>query len=715
MNSISTEFQQYDYSFNRSLSSNIELPFKQKDIEIGVNELANSYNFNTSVDMVHSNLMYLYSISKIANPDLPENYNGWIGTNTDDVNTLSLEIYNIQLFSAVKFNSGIPITSTIPYMFIQTPTGNYNIICSYDEYTNPAVDSLPNGINYTIDLSSDTITTNLLAATEVVTILTEIGLTASVTETLDNLLTLFASNTVTGDIFFGNKNPNTYQYLFGDNCKVTVVQGINTSQFSIYDSNITVLPNPSNYDLLVSAPIGSASLPGFKTMFLCSDTRIQTLSANVDNSDFKFVSYTDHYGLNNTLNFLNINSATINGNSLYIADESRNNVIQINVNGFTNSDIDTHRYNEFFETKIIGGLGGVRANYSFNKPKIIQMYGGYLYVFDQLNYTIKVYDGNLNFIRSIRKASFTQDNLPVKIKIFNDKFYWLTSSGMLFILDLNLNILSSQLLVNENNSESFLDILISSNNNNLYILTKANVYKYYLDSIVIISKFNFTPIYVTSVELKFFTSIDSTDNVDSIFVYAQKNGRGILLSFDESSNFFNLLSDYDFDIYSKDDIHLYQNEFASSFSYNKSIYKIINNILQFRNFVYRKINASKNTDNSFNFLGVGYFNAEDLEIVNFKPTMDNYIGVNEIFSRAVVNRVLVKLYNLQLSLLDLMKSNVTLPGKTTNYLTKSLQGLMMETYPSNPSDYILMENSDEDANIFNVIVQEYAILPETTN
>ena len=56
MINISTEFNDYSYSFNRTLSSVIELPYNKSDIEIGVNELANGYNFNTSLDLLQSNL-----------------------------------------------------------------------------------------------------------------------------------------------------------------------------------------------------------------------------------------------------------------------------------------------------------------------------------------------------------------------------------------------------------------------------------------------------------------------------------------------------------------------------------------------------------------------------------------------------------------------------------------------------------------------------------
>ena len=58
MINISSEFSNYNYTFNRTLSSEIALPYNKENIEIGVNELANGYNFNTSLDYLQSNLNY---------------------------------------------------------------------------------------------------------------------------------------------------------------------------------------------------------------------------------------------------------------------------------------------------------------------------------------------------------------------------------------------------------------------------------------------------------------------------------------------------------------------------------------------------------------------------------------------------------------------------------------------------------------------------------
>ena len=92
MINIDKIFEQSEYSFNRSLSSPVELPYTENDILIGVNELANGVNYNNSILKLQSNLIYLYSVSKYSNPDLPVDYKGWLGTKEVSGNVLDVKI-----------------------------------------------------------------------------------------------------------------------------------------------------------------------------------------------------------------------------------------------------------------------------------------------------------------------------------------------------------------------------------------------------------------------------------------------------------------------------------------------------------------------------------------------------------------------------------------------------------------------------------------------
>jgi len=159
-------------------------------------------------------------------------------------------------------------------------------------------------------------------------------------------------------------------------------------------------------------------------------------------------------------------------------------------------------------------------------------------------------------------------------------------------------------------------------------------------------------------------------------------------------------------------LHLKKEEFASSLAYNKSIYKILNNTLQLRNFIYRKVNARMNNTGALIFNGITYFNPSELTITNYKTDMNNYIGTNELFSRAVVNRVLNKVLDLQLQLLNLFKTNVTPPPRKSNFLESDNNGLMLETFPTNPFDYFVLEDSE---NYRDYVLQEYTLIQQINN
>jgi hypothetical protein len=712
MINISTEFENYNYSFNRSLSSIIDLPYQLKDVELGVNELANGFNFNKSLDFLQSNLMYLYSVSKFANPDLPKNYKGWLGSSENNNLGKVMFVYLKGNFfrSGLKFDSdGNVIASLIPYFYLTNYDGTtINIIFTYNNVYNPEVDFLPVGVNYIIDLSGE-YNGDDLSSKRVVEILTEQNLIASYNESKFELTFSTREN---GGTFFGNRSTDTYTHLFGDNIVCTVIQGDNPIVFTNNSTSPSLVKNnPSNFDQANNLSLSRANLPGFKNIFLCSDTRIQSLSSNTTTNEFVFAGYTDTYGENNKLNFLKINGSAVYQDSLYISDESRNNVVRLNISGFTTHD--DHRNNKYYETEIIGGEGEVRSNYSFDKPKILDFYKNNLYVLDQGNECIKVYDKDLGFVKNLRKAATYKIYPPVAIKIYNDNFYWLTANGTLLVFDFDLNLLR-QKDISVNDTDEFLDLIISPINNNFYALTRKNIYKYFTDTEVIIGKFNLANYNIngSNISYKFFNLIETIDNKDVIYAYSNNNGRGVIFVFEEDEFYFNLLSDYNFQIFSKDELHLKKEEFASSFAYNKSINKILKNTLQLRNFIYRKINSKLLRDESFEFTGVTYFSEDDLNITGYQTSMNNYIGTNEIFSRAVVNRVLGEVYKLQSLLLKLFQSNVEQPPRQTIYLASDNNGIMLETWPSIIQSHFVLEDSQDDNDF---LIQEFAVISETVN
>ena len=153
MINISSEFNNYSYSFNRTLSSDIVLPYNKSDIDIGVNELANGNNFNTSLDYLQSNLFYLYSVSKYANPNLPKQYKGWLGNYTPTKQDLEVTIRGEFFKSAIYNNSdGSVNPNSIPYFYISDKNNNtYKFAYEVEGIKNPASELVPSSFESNID------------------------------------------------------------------------------------------------------------------------------------------------------------------------------------------------------------------------------------------------------------------------------------------------------------------------------------------------------------------------------------------------------------------------------------------------------------------------------------------------------------------------------------------------------------------------------------
>lgn len=134
---ISDEFKKYTYTFNRSLSSDIVLPYDKNSTLLGVNELVNGYNFNSSLDKLQSNLMYLYSVSKLADPDIPTNYEGYIGTTVASGNKLEIQIKGFTPYdvAVASYNEGDSDFTEMPYLTVTDKDNKrYGVFFGYHGY-----------------------------------------------------------------------------------------------------------------------------------------------------------------------------------------------------------------------------------------------------------------------------------------------------------------------------------------------------------------------------------------------------------------------------------------------------------------------------------------------------------------------------------------------------------------------------------------------------
>jgi hypothetical protein len=66
--------QEYGFRYDRSLGFPIELPYTYDDIALPINEIATSSTVNEIYTKLQTNLVYLYSLTKLADNNIPVNY-----------------------------------------------------------------------------------------------------------------------------------------------------------------------------------------------------------------------------------------------------------------------------------------------------------------------------------------------------------------------------------------------------------------------------------------------------------------------------------------------------------------------------------------------------------------------------------------------------------------------------------------------------------------
>ena len=133
-------------------------------------------------------------------------------------------------------------------------------------------------------------------------------------------------------------------------------------------------------------------------------------------------------------------------------------------------------------------------------------------------------------------------------------------------------------------------------------------------------------------------------------------GNRHFLSFKEVVNLEKTILEEDYSIYDiKPELSISFKEYSSNIIYNKALYKVIWNHLQYLHQLRARFAGKYNTTGSFVFNGIRYI--DEVEYSDIKLTLgkDNYIGVNEYFTSTVINRCLEQIYNLQNDIINLLQ------------------------------------------------------------
>lgn len=403
---------------------------------------------------------------------------------------------------------------------------------------------------------------------------------------------------------------------------------------------------------------------GYKLILLNSDKNQSSISVVLSTTDYNYETPTG-------VNFGYINDI-IKGpdNSILIVDLSAHKIFKYDGAGlYTDDNILA---NKLFFQKVIGGFGNIYDKFEFNSPRSACSFNNNIYILDSGNLCVKKYDENLNWEYTYNIQRDLLSAFPMRIR--NDmqgNFYILSNNNYLLKYNNNFStktIVSLSSIVNDN--EVFNDLQFSQTDSNIfYIKSNKNIYKKFVSlPQETIGKYLFYLFNYTTPQTVFgFTTIPFYDGInDRNIVYTRNGNTPMFNSFYDNANLYDILTIPDFDVYTAQEIAINENEYVQSWVFNKAISKLILNHMRLRDQIIGKFLFNRDTKGNLVFRFTRYLTVEERASIYFQTEIDNFIGKDEVFQNAVVNRCLQNIYNIQDNLLNILKDEVNkAPGENT--------------------------------------------------
>ena len=707
MNNISTESGNYIFVKSRTgsltLNNQFTLPLKLEQCLINSNDnyQATSNTFNSALSCLYINYMYLYSKLFLVKSNFPTNNPSYIG-NGENLTETILTINSINQSSFTTLTAAL----TSVNFTLTNYLNNFTVSIPVTGITNPQ-DLAYTYLNTITSVDSG----NLFPLGEITSSsgTYSVGLTGIPAIQINNSYT-----TVVSTIFL---TPSTYTNNNG------VTQLKETNNFNDLVQFSFASTASAGMDDLVDIQVTKNNYTNKNVIFCASKNQIYILTEY--NNTVELVYSSNLLGYNRNIDFQDITSIVLYGDFLYIGDKHYNSIYKVDVSGFIrNNPINSNR---FIVDRIIGGTGS--ENTQFNAPEPQFVYDNQLYVFDRNNSYIKVYDLNLNFLRSANYYNTLKNTPPITTaKPFNVAFYngvfniyYLSSYvtynsyetfrvNEILVLDINNLLPLYEIKLSFNDvDETLIDFKQSKIDiNTIYVATNKNLYKLFLSNFSQIG--NFTQgIY----NIKRLGDVNN-DNLDALFVY-QTYGFGFFTKFLEQTTYIDLLTENDFLIYTLNELFVNQNENQTFVVYNKTFKKLFYNFFKLLTNIKARPVYVLQTNTPFDsrtLVDIEYIGNAEFDELNAIDDKNFYVGENEIFSNSVLNRIITNFYILLERALQIISNNVTFEynsvnlkrignSTTTPVSTSTVTGypyIMTEQY--NPNDYttfnsiILTENGN---------------------
>lgn len=462
--------------------------------------------------------------------------------------------------------------------------------------------------------------------------------------------------------------------LTGNNVSITAISATFDDPVSTYSSDYTWLDNAIK-------TLNFTTRDGKNLMLMVSKTELKFIQIDKEGSTYTFnQTIKQPISSNNNVMFKNIVDADIDeNNNLYILDKDLLTIYQYDLKYIINDD-------KLFTTPVLVNIigGGDNINsclYKFGSVKFIKCSGEYVFIYDDIEHNILVFDKYLNFIRCIGNIGFSL-HVPVSIvhRILQQEYYVLTEDANLFVFDTNFKLKTTYKL--DDIATDCVSIATSYNDSNVYYLaTVDNLYQKLFSNNKTVGKFEFEKLGIKNDLYKWWRSTyipwgtcddlwggsynlpawtdkfivksisvnnNNTNNSDEIWMFAN-NGRIVWLN-NELKQQTLLIDTYKLK-FNKNDLKVSEDEYVQSFTYNKLIYKFLDILLN--------LNTSIAYQPTYQFNGnILYYNGLQYVTnkIDLEPLIKNCkIYNNDILTTDVINRVLKTLFIIEQSILDITK------------------------------------------------------------
>jgi len=353
--------------------------------------------------------------------------------------------------------------------------------------------------------------------------------------------------------------------------------------------------------------------------------------------------------------------------NLFVLDSSLNKIVKYDASGLYTNDIITRNSLRYLNS--IGNFGPSTSKLEFNSPTGLTSYDKNLYVLDSGNKCVKMYDSNLNWLGTYRLSIDLADLRPVDIAADN--------LGNIFVLtDKNFikydNTFQSKQIFDTASTypgEIFKKIVFSKYNKDIfYLISNLNVYKKFASTpsdligkyLLYLFNYNLPNDIITG-----FSSV-ATDTGDRNVIFTLNGNTGKLGNFFDNLNLYDILRIRHFDIYNLDQIKLNSEEYFQNWVFNKAISKLLINHMRFRDQIIGKFIGSQDGQGNIVFEGTRYLLPDELDSIIFQQDLAFYIGANELTTTSVFNRIIKKIYDVQVALRSILEAEVTNNPGTSN-------------------------------------------------